>query len=487
VVAPIIRQNKGWAVFAYTPIGGADNIGAKLYTMASMNPAWFCQRLTVDDTDGVFTAEDLAEERAAGMDEDRIGQEYYCRFTGSQPGAYYAKELQIARAEGRLGRFPYDPKYAVETAWDLGTKDATAIWFYQQIGRRVHLIDYFEGSGSNLIELNALVHGKRYGYRPGYAHTAPHDVRKTEFSSGKNPYEIARELSPPLFFRVIPKMNPLERITAARVLLPRCYFDEVVCLPGLAALSQYHKEWDEETRSFALKPAHDWSSHGADAFGHLAVGLQDPEPERYQTQSVTSFDPSSSGCRMYRQGIRIPESLTREPQPTGGWDPAGGRLRRTRRYGGVIRLEIATHPCVCRPRGPHSSVTRRPVPVRQGSGPGWVEECRKVQGAVAAETFGGRLASAGGRPWAAAAAPDGGAALPRSLVPPSKLAARRTTMPLSKYFRGHGAVMKDSRRSTGKGRGKRIATRRRTRKRREAQTGGEVRWVDPATRPVSRR
>ena len=308
VVAPIIRQNRGWAVFAYTPIGGEDNIGAKLFRMAQQNPQWFCQRLTVEDTDGVFTATDLAEERAAGMDEDRIQQEYYCAFQGAQPGAYYAKELALARAEGRLGRFPYDPQYAVETAWDLGTKDATAIWWYQQIGRRIHLIDYFEGSGSNLIELNALVHGKRYGYRPGYAHTAPHDVRKTEFSSGKNPYEIARDLNPPLHFRVIPKMNPLERITAARVVFPRCYFDEVTCLGGLAALGQYHKDYDDETRAFALKPAHDWSSHGADAFGHLAVGLQDPEVERYQTQAVTGFDPYASVADrgMYEQGVRMP-------------------------------------------------------------------------------------------------------------------------------------------------------------------------------------
>lgn len=326
VVAPIIRQNQGWAVFAYTPIGGEDNIGAKLFRMASQNRQWFCQRLTVDDTAGVFTPEDLAEERAAGMDEDRIQQEYFCAFQGNQPGAYYQKELQLARREGRIGRFPYDPQHAVETAWDLGTKDATAIWWYQQIGRRVVLIDYFEGSGSNLIELNALVSGKRYGYRPGLPHTAPHDIRKTEFSSGKNPYEIARDLNPPLHFRVIPKMNPLERITAARVLFPRIYLDEVTCLGGLAALAQYHKEYDEETRAFSLKPAHDWSSHGADAFGHLAVGLQDPEVERYQTQAVTTFDPyaNQADAGMYRQGVRMPMEDPWVPQPAGPWDPYRG-------------------------------------------------------------------------------------------------------------------------------------------------------------------
>jgi hypothetical protein len=168
----------------YTPIGGIDNIGAKLYTMASANPAWFCQRLTIADTDGVFTDEDLAEERAAGMDEDRIQQEYYCAFQGAQPGAYYQKELQLARAEGRLGRFPYDPKYPVETAWDLGTKDATAIWFYQQVGRRVHLIDYFEAAAA-ATSAQCAGAWEAHGYQGHHAHTAPHDIRKTEFSSGR--------------------------------------------------------------------------------------------------------------------------------------------------------------------------------------------------------------------------------------------------------------------------------------------------------------
>ena len=97
--------------------------------------------------------------------------------------------------------------------------------------------------------------------------------------------------------------------------------------PGLAALAQYHKEWDEETRAFAIKPAHDWSSHGADAFGHLAIGLQDPE-------AGSLSDAGGDGLRSVCESVRCGDVSAGdphagrgadpwEPQPTGPWDPYG--------------------------------------------------------------------------------------------------------------------------------------------------------------------
>ena len=106
VLAPIIRQNKGWAVFVYTPKG--KNHAYTLFNMARSNPEWFAQRLTVEDT-GVFTPEDLAAEIASGIDDASIQQEYYCSFEGSVQGAFYQRELALAHAEGRIGRVPYDP------------------------------------------------------------------------------------------------------------------------------------------------------------------------------------------------------------------------------------------------------------------------------------------------------------------------------------------------------------------------------------------
>ena len=71
-------------------------------------------------------------------------------------------------------------------------------------------------------------------------------------------------------------MNPLERIQATRMLLPRVWFDAEKCKGGLEALKQYRKEFDDKRKTFRETPLHDWTSHSADAFGHYAVGFRGP-------------------------------------------------------------------------------------------------------------------------------------------------------------------------------------------------------------------
>lgn len=77
---PILAENGGWAVFIYTPRG--RNHGFQLYQDAMRNPDWFCQLLTVDDTQAISRA-DIQAERDAGMSEDMIQQEFYCSFLAS--------------------------------------------------------------------------------------------------------------------------------------------------------------------------------------------------------------------------------------------------------------------------------------------------------------------------------------------------------------------------------------------------------------------
>jgi phage terminase large subunit len=74
--------------------------------------------------------------------------------------------------------------------------------------------------------------------------------------------------------RVLPSLPVADGIEQARLLLPRCYLDAERCRPLLRALEHYRKDWDETRKTFALRPRHDWASHGADAFRHLAMGLR---------------------------------------------------------------------------------------------------------------------------------------------------------------------------------------------------------------------
>ena len=49
-------------------------------------------------------------------------------------GAYFAKQMQRARKEGRIGRVPVDGRVPVNTFWDFGVNDHNSIWLHQRIG-----------------------------------------------------------------------------------------------------------------------------------------------------------------------------------------------------------------------------------------------------------------------------------------------------------------------------------------------------------------
>lgn len=79
-IRPILKVNGGWAIFNFTPRG--QNHAFKLLSQAEKNDNWFTQVLTVNDTN-VLNEQDMEEERADGMSQAMIDQEYYCKFINS--------------------------------------------------------------------------------------------------------------------------------------------------------------------------------------------------------------------------------------------------------------------------------------------------------------------------------------------------------------------------------------------------------------------
>ncbi len=266
---PILAENGGWALFIYTPRG--RNHGAATFEMAAKTRGWFAQKLTVDDT-GVIKPEVIEDERRSGMADELIRQEYYCSFQAALVGAYYGPLLETAEREGRVTRVRWEPDLPVVTAWDLGIGDSTSIWFAQLSGREIRLIDYYEASGVGLDHYAEMLHRKGYVYGETLL---PHDARQREMANGRTRLETMRRLGI-AGTRVVPHVGLEDGINAARVVLPRCWFDETACARGLEALRQYRRGWDDERKIFGERPLHDWTSHAADAFRYLAVGLREP-------------------------------------------------------------------------------------------------------------------------------------------------------------------------------------------------------------------
>jgi phage terminase large subunit len=157
----------------------------------------------------------------------------------------------------------------VWTSWDLGIRDATAIWFAQAIGREIRIIDYYEASGVELGRCVRELAARPYIYA---GHIVPHDAQAKELGTGKSRLEVLESLG--LKNLQLAPMHRLEDgINAVRVFLPKCWFDAEKCAPGIDALKLYRAEYDDKLQVLRPRPVHDWTSHAADSFRYLALTL----------------------------------------------------------------------------------------------------------------------------------------------------------------------------------------------------------------------
>jgi len=270
-IRPILLENDGWAIFVYTPRG--RNHGHRLYTMAEANPAWFAQTLTINDT-LILTPAQIQEERDSGMDDDMVEQEYFCSWEGVKQGSIFGQVLSEARKAGRIGSYPYDPRFAVNTFWDIGHSDTTALWFHQQVQGLDRFIHCHEMAGEDTPYFVRYL--KERGYLYGQ-HFLPHDAKNVTVAAksnplGKNVWDQLWNLGLRDLVKVDRTPEKWTTINLTRTRLKTACFDDKGCANGIDALESYHKKWKEETRSYSNEPVHDWSSNFADAMMQWADG-----------------------------------------------------------------------------------------------------------------------------------------------------------------------------------------------------------------------
>ena len=286
IVRPALSDRLGWAVFGGTPKG--KNQFHDIYKVSQATPDWFLLRLPASVSKLLPDTELKAASQQ--LSQDQYDQEYECSFDAAILGAYYGQEMRQVDADGRIRDLRFDPDADVMTAWDLGYRDDTAIWFYQVVRNEIHVLDYYAVSGASIEEIAKVVIDKGYRYT---RHYLPHDARaKTLASGGKSIVEqLAVHLGGMNKLSIVPEIGVQDGIQAVRMILPKCYFDPI-CDEGLEALRQYQREYDEDKKAFRQTPRHDWTSHPSDAFRMMAVAYREnkadePPPKGKTLQTIT--------------------------------------------------------------------------------------------------------------------------------------------------------------------------------------------------------
>jgi hypothetical protein len=265
VVRPALSDKQGWCVFGGTPKG--KNQFWNIYETARQNPLeWFLLRLPASSS-GLLPPSELAAARAQ-LTEDQYLQEMETSFEASILGSFFGTELREAEEQGRVTTVAVDANVPVHTAWDLGYRDDTSVWWYQVVRGEIHVVDFYSVSGANIQELAQVITDRGYCYGK---HFLPHDAKaKTLASGGKSIIEQLAQYLGLGTLSIVPDLSVQDGIQAVRQMLPRVWFDNK-CYEGVEALKQYQREYDEDKKAFRQTPRHDWTSHPADAFRMMAI------------------------------------------------------------------------------------------------------------------------------------------------------------------------------------------------------------------------
>lgn len=243
----------------------------------------------------------LAQERELGGDMKR---EYPATpeeaFEQALEGAIFADDLAVATKHRRIGAFPIDPTRPVNTFWDLGHFDETAIWLEQDVGERPTFIGYYENSGEGIEHYIQWLADFREDYKITWGkHYLPHDGDRKTLWNPEGTLEVMSRLRfrPEIVNRIPDKA---EAIRMGKRAMARCAWDVDACKEGLSRLKRYRKEWDEKRSVWKDKPHHGPESNGADAFLTFAQSNHRPlapitrKIDRYRSYS----DPEDEGSWM---------------------------------------------------------------------------------------------------------------------------------------------------------------------------------------------
>jgi hypothetical protein len=186
-------------------------------------------------------------------------------------GSIYGDLIDKAYKDNRVIRFPIEPSVPVNGLWDLGMDDAMAIWLYQQVGREVRFIGYYENMDEGFSHyyevLNQLAKDRNFVLGVQYI---PHDGRVRELGTGVSRISTLRDL----FGEDNVQLNMAEKsaipaeqdgIEGVKRILATAYFHADFCEKGLDMLKMYRRKWNEKMNVYLEKPVHDEFSHCADA------------------------------------------------------------------------------------------------------------------------------------------------------------------------------------------------------------------------------
>lgn len=203
-------------------------------------------------------------------------------FKVSTEGTYYAVQITAARKKGRFTSVPYLEGIPVNTFWDIGNGDGTAIWLHQRDGLRNRFFKFIEGWGEGYGHFIAQLQKVHPDIVWG-THYLPHDAdhKRQDSEGASTPKDKLEAYKLGGKWEVVDRVSDLSHgIQLTRTAFADSWFDEVGCKEGITHLTMYRKSWNKAAGRWSDEPFKDIHTEGADAYRQFAQGYEAPGEKR---------------------------------------------------------------------------------------------------------------------------------------------------------------------------------------------------------------
>lgn len=305
---PALEEANAWCIVQGTTRG--ENHYHSLYEkVKKLKDRWFVSELQTISPEyptgrytGLVTPTQLQEKIDEGMELNKVYQEYGVSFSAGVEGSIFGDCMTRAQDTGRIGLYPVDDHSWVETIWDIGHRDMTAIWFIQRNGSNIIWSDYFQKNLEDWPFYIQVLQNKGYRYR---AHHFPHDSGNTYIGLKKKPIDFIKKCIRESGIGGIVKqhMRPNKKgalISASRARFSNYHFDSGRCHEGIRLVKKFHKRYDPVRKVFSEEAVHDESSHCCDA---LMLETLITAPETYKRMSKAQYVTSANDERRNTRSV----------------------------------------------------------------------------------------------------------------------------------------------------------------------------------------
>lgn len=266
VLIPTIRKECSEIWLTLNPDMDTDETYTRFIARRSPD-TWVCE-INWRDNPWFPSVLDQERKKAKMMDPDSYDHIWEGKPRRVAEGAIYRHEIEAIYSEGRACPVPYDPGLPVHTVWDLGWNDAMTIGMVQRGPQDVRIIDYIEDSHRTLDWYVAQLEKRPYRWGTDFL---PHDGKTKNFQTGKSTQQQLQSMGR-RDVQVLSAMNVEEGIKLARMLFPRCFFDESKTARLLECLRRYRRAMHTKTDE-PMAPLHDEYSHGADMYRYIGQAI----------------------------------------------------------------------------------------------------------------------------------------------------------------------------------------------------------------------